>query len=62
MINLRLRFKKISLRRKYQQCHNAAFKICQIGYENGTAQKDLDDAKDSLYSAADKFDRKIKRL
>ena len=62
MINLKLYFKEQELRRKEKQCWKAAFKICEIGFENGNAQKDLNDAKDLLYSAAGKFERKIKRM
>lgn len=62
MVNFRLYLKKRSLRRKRQQCFDTAFKICQIGFENGTLQKDLNNAKDLLYSIADKFELKIKNM
>ncbi len=62
MINLRSYLKKRELRRKEKQCWKAAFRICEIGFENGKAQKDLNDAKDLLYSAANIFERQRKRL
>ena len=51
-----VRFKRFVMRRKYQQCHNMAFKIVQMGQEHcSEAQGALDDAKDSLYFAASVF-------
>lgn len=44
----------------YKTCHRIALRICIMGFENGAAQRHLDAAKDSLYSAALIFDKESK--
>ncbi|HDY89224.1 MAG TPA: hypothetical protein ENH82_14050 [bacterium] len=59
---LKIWVKIIILRRKRQKCLDIVFKICSVGYGNGTAQEYLNRAKDRLYSAASEFDSQIMNL
>ena len=55
------RIESYKLMRKYQRCHDIAFKIVTLGQNNGKAQKALNMAKDSLYEAAYIFKEKANK-
>jgi len=45
--------------KKQHQCYKLAFKLCEMGNENGEAQYHINSAKDELYKAARYFNSKI---
>ena len=54
---------KISLKYQYRSCYRIADEIVRmLGYDNGTAQKHLDNAKDELYAAAREYQNCLRAM